>query len=94
MPRNNTAIHSLSLKSQQVMSPSAASAMLEPDKKNILSTGKNYTLWEFWMRGRLLKKGLGVICSEDQKDSRLTSEGAGAKMHQVHSAMSRAGPEE
>ena len=26
------------------------------------------------MRGRLLKKGLGVICSEDEKNSRLTPE--------------------
>ena len=26
------------------------------------------------MRGRLLKKGLGVMCSEDEKDSRLTPE--------------------
>ena len=26
------------------------------------------------MRGRLLEKGLGVICSEDEKDSRLTPE--------------------
>jgi hypothetical protein len=26
------------------------------------------------MRCRLLKKGLGVICSEDEKDSRLTPE--------------------
>jgi hypothetical protein len=26
------------------------------------------------MRGRLLKEGLGVICSEDEKDSRLTPE--------------------
>ena len=56
------------------MSPSAASGMLEPEKRTLLLTGKNYTLWAFWMRGRLLKKGLGVIWSEDEKDSRLTPE--------------------
>jgi len=64
----------ISFKSQQVMSPTAAFAMLEPEKRSLLLTGKNYTLWAFWMRGRLLKKGLGVICSEDEKDSRLTPE--------------------
>jgi len=64
----------ISFKSQQVMSPTAASAMLEPEKRTLLLTGENYTLWAFWMRGRLLKKGLGVICSEDEKDSRLTPE--------------------
>ena len=52
----------ISFKSQQVMSPTAAFAMLEPEKRSLLLTGKNYTLWAFWMRGRLLKKGLGVIC--------------------------------
>jgi hypothetical protein len=64
----------ISFKSQQVMSPTVAFAMLEPEKRSLLLTGKNYTLWAFWMRGRLLKKGLGVICSEDEKDSRLTPE--------------------
>jgi len=56
------------------MSPTAASAMLGPEKRTLLLTGKNCTLLAFWMRGRLLKKGLGVICSEDEKDSRLTPE--------------------
>jgi hypothetical protein len=51
----------ISFKSQQVMSPTAASAMLEPEERTLLLTGKNVTLWAFWMRGRLLKKGLGVI---------------------------------
>jgi hypothetical protein len=64
----------ISFKSQQFMGPNAASAMLEPEKRTLLLTGKKYTLWAFWMRGRLLKKGLGVICSEDEKDSRLTPE--------------------
>ena len=62
----------ISFKSQQVMSPTPASGMLGPEKRTLLLTGENYTLWAFWMRGRLLKKGLGVICSEDEKDSRLT----------------------
>jgi hypothetical protein len=48
--------------------------MLEPEKRTLLLTGKKYTLWAFWMQGRLLKKGLGLICSEDEKDSRLTPE--------------------
>ena len=48
--------------------------MLEPEKRTLLLTGKNCTLWAFWMRGRLLKKGLEVICSEDEKDSHLTPE--------------------
>jgi hypothetical protein len=56
------------------MSPTAAFSMPEPEKRSLLLTGKNYTLWAFWMRGRLLKKGLGVICSENEKDSRLTPE--------------------
>ena len=64
----------ISFKSQQAMSPTAAFAMLEPENRSLLLTGKNYTLWAFWIRARLLKKGLGVICSEDKKDSRLTPE--------------------
>ena len=32
------------------------------------------TIQRFWMRGGLLKKGLGVVCSEDEKNSRLTPE--------------------
>jgi len=46
--------------------------MLEPEKRTLFLTGKNSTLWAFWMRGKLLKKGLGVICSENEQDSRLT----------------------
>jgi hypothetical protein len=64
----------ISFKSHQIMSPLDASAMLEPEKRNLLLTGKNSTLWVFWMRGRFLKKGHGVICSEDEKDFRLTPE--------------------
>jgi hypothetical protein len=64
----------ISFKSHHIMSPLDASAMLEPEKRNLLLTGKNSTLWVFWMRGRLLKKGREVICSEDEKDSRLTPE--------------------
>jgi hypothetical protein len=60
----------ISFKSQQIMSTTAA--MLEPETRTLLLTLKHYTLWAFWMQGRLLKKGLGVICSEDEKDSRLT----------------------
>ena len=48
----------ISFKSQQVMSPTAGSAMLEPEKRTLLLTQKNYTLWAFWMRGRLHKKFL------------------------------------
>ena len=78
----------ISLKSQQVMSPTAASAMLEPEKRTLLLTGKNYTLWAFWMRGRLLKKGLGVICSEDEKDSHLTPQKEAEALDLLLSSMS------
>ena len=62
----------ISFKSPQIMSPTAAFAMLEPEKRTLLLTGKSYTRWAFWMRDTLPKKGLGVICSEDEKDSCLT----------------------
>ena len=51
-----------------------ACVMLEPEQRTLLLTGRNYTPWAFWMRGRLLRKGLGVVCSEDEKDSGLTPE--------------------
>jgi len=86
MSRNNTVIHSLKL--QQVMSPTAAFAMLEPEKRTLLLTGKNYTLWAFWMQGRLLKKGLGVVCSEDEKDSGLTPENEAEAFDLLLSSMS------
>jgi hypothetical protein len=57
--------------------------MLETEKRTLPLTGKNHTLWAFWMRGRLLKKGLGVICSEDEKDSRLTPEKEAEAFDQV-----------
>ena len=41
--------------------------MLEPEKRTLLVAGKNCTLWDFWMRGRSLKKGLGIICSAHVK---------------------------
>ena len=40
--------------------------MLQPDKRTLLVTGKNYTVIALWMRDRLLKKGLEVICSENE----------------------------
>jgi hypothetical protein len=48
----------------------------EPEMRALLITGKNYTLWVFWVQGRLFKKGLGVICSEDEKDFHLNREKA------------------
>ena len=35
----------ISSKSEQLMGPTAASAMLEPEKRTLLQTGKNYTPW-------------------------------------------------
>jgi len=55
--------------------------MLEPEKRALLLTEKNYTLWAFWMRGRLLKKGPGIICSKDEKDSPLTLEKEAEAFH-------------
>jgi hypothetical protein len=70
------------------MSLTAASAMLEPEKRTLLLKGKNYTPWTLWMRGRLLKKGLGLICSEDEKDFRLTPEKEAHEFHLLLSSMS------
>jgi len=36
-----------SLQPQELMSPTTASAMLEPEKRILLLTGKNYTSWAF-----------------------------------------------
>jgi hypothetical protein len=71
MPRYNRPKHSLKLpaSSQQLMSPSAASAKLGAEKKSALVTKKNNTLCDFWMRERLLKKELRIIFSEDATDS-------------------------
>ena len=61
---------------------------MEPEERTLLLTGKKYTLWAFWMRGRLLEKGLGVICSEDEKDSRLTAEKGAEAFYLLLSSMS------
>jgi len=43
--------------SQLVMSPMTATTA-DIDKRILLLTGKNHTMWAFWMKARLLKKDL------------------------------------
>jgi len=31
------------------------------DKRILLLTGKNYTVWDFWLKARLMKKGLSHV---------------------------------
>jgi len=51
-------------------------------------TRKNQTLWSCWMQGRLLKKGLGLICCKDEKYSRLKPENEDKPFHWLLSRMS------
>jgi hypothetical protein len=39
--------------------------MLGPEKRTLLLTGNNYTLWAFWMREYFSQKR-SIYCSEDE----------------------------
>ena len=56
----------ISFKSQQIMS--TTTDMLEPETRTLLLTLKHYTLWAFWMQGRLLMKGTAA----SEVDTRIT----------------------